>query len=144
MYRIEKKFTLPIGHRLSKNKGRCFSLHGHNIDVYVGLKAETLDDQDMIIDFSELKKLVFAILDEYDHTLLLSSSDKISMKTLEDELNIRVKIFDHKGSDPTAERLSEQLFNRLDTLFRSMSAYFYLEYVTVYENENSKATYSID
>ena len=53
MYKIEKRFTLPIGHRLSKHKGRCFSIHGHNFDVLVGIKSPTLNDNDMILDYFE-------------------------------------------------------------------------------------------
>jgi len=48
MYKVEKKFTLPIGHRLSKHQGRCFSLHGHNFTVLVGVKAELLNENDMV------------------------------------------------------------------------------------------------
>lgn len=141
MYRIEKKFTLPIGHRLSKHNGRCHSLHGHNIDIYVGLKAETLNENDMIIDFSELKRLVNTILDEYDHVLIVNNNDSEWAKKLESELHMRIKVL---GVDPTAEVLSAHFFNRLDSMFRGYSADFYLDYVTVYENENSKATYSVD
>lgn len=143
MYRIEKRFTVPIGHRLSKHKGRCFSIHGHNFTILVGLKAEKLNENDMIIDFSDLKAVAGAVIDQYDHKLLVNSNDKEWMSKLAKELDIRATIFDHDGHDPTAERLSEQLFNTLFQLFDQMDFQFEVEYVTVYENENSKATYSL-
>lgn len=140
MYRIEKRFTLPIGHRLSKNKGRCSSIHGHNFTILVGIKADHLNDNDMIIDFSDLKAMINAVLDYYDHKLLVNEKDAEWMAPLAKELNLRASIFNHEGHDPTAERLSEQLFNKLKIIFDVFN--FNLEYVTVYENENSKATFS--
>ena len=140
MYRIEKRFTLPIGHRLSKHKGRCSSIHGHNFIILVGMKAEYLNDNDMIIDFSDFKALVNSVLDDYDHKLLVNEKDAEWMAPLAKELNLRASIFDHDGHDPTAERLSEQLYIKMKVIFDAFK--LDLEYVTVYENENSKATFS--
>lgn len=142
MYRIEKRFTLPIGHRLSKHQGRCSSIHGHNFIILVGIKAEQLNDNDMIIDFSDFKALVNNVLDDYDHKLLVNEKDAEWMAPLAKELDLRASIFDHEGHDPTAERLSEQLFNKLKIIFDIFKLDFELDYVTVYENENSKATFS--
>jgi len=144
MYRIEKRFTFPMGHRLSKHEGRCHSIHGHNFTVLVGLKAEQLNADDMIIDFSDLKSVAGAVLDTYDHKLLVNKNDASWMKPLAKELGLRASIFDHEDHDPTAERLSEQIFLKLDEIFSSMFDHFVVEYVTVFENENSKATYSRD
>lgn len=142
MYRIEKRFTVPIGHRLSKHKGRCSSIHGHNFVILVGIKAKKLNENDMIIDFSDLKGIVNALLDDYDHMMLVNKKDLEWMKPLADGLSLRARIFDTEDHDPTAERLSEQLFIKLTSLFKPFD--FGLDYVTVYENENSKATYSRD
>lgn len=142
MYRIEKRFTVPIGHRLSKHKGRCSSIHGHNFTILVGIKSKKLNENDMIIDFSDLKGIVNALLDDYDHKLLVNEKDAEWMEPLAKELNLRASIFDHEGNDPTAERLSEQLFIKLTSLFKAVD--LKIEYITVYENENSKATYSKD
>lgn len=140
MYRIEKRFTVPIGHRLSKHKGRCSSIHGHNFTILVGIKAKKLNENDMIIDFSDLKGIVNALLDDYDHMMLVNKVDLEWMKPLADGLSLRARIFDNEDHDPTAERLSEQLYMKLTELFKPLN--IKLEYVKVYENENSKATYS--
>lgn len=141
MYRIEKRFTLPIGHRLSKHSGRCFSPHGHNFTILVGFKAEKLNDNDMIEDFTNIKKWVGKILDEYDHTFLVNKIDESWLKPLADQFGFRTKVFDEKNNyDPTAERLAEKLFWDIckDIEYQPYD----IDYVTVYENENSKATYS--
>lgn len=138
MFRIEKKFTFPMGHRLSKHRGRCFSLHGHNVTVLVGVKAEKLNKDDMIIDFSDLKSLVNRFLDELDHCLLLNETDAELGKQLKD-MGMRVITTQH---DPTAERLSQDIYNSIDDALKKMCPGVLMEYVTVYENENSKATYT--
>lgn len=142
MFRIEKRFTVPIGHRLSKHQGRCSSIHGHNFTILVGLRHFELNENDMIIDFSDLKSIVNAVLDDYDHKLLVNKKDAKWMAPLAKELGMRASIFDHDDHDPTAERLSQQIFQRLKEIFEQMGVAFELEYITVFENENSKATYS--
>ena len=139
MYRIEKRFTFPMGHRLSKHKGRCFSMHAHNFTVLIGVKAEQLDENDMVIDFSHLKTVVGRFLDNLDHCLLLNATDKELGAPLE-ALDLRVIYVDH---DPTAEKLSEEIYNSVDEALKTMYPNISMDYVTVYENENSKATYSI-
>ena len=138
MYKIEKRFTLPIGHRLSKHKGRCFSLHGHNFTILVGLKTETLNENDMIMDFSDLKKIVNSYLDGLDHCTLLNQSDKETAEHLK-KLGTNVILM---GSDPTAEKLSERIYKAIHTMIKLSYPLIDVDYVTVYENENSKATYT--
>ena len=146
MYRIEKRFTLAGGHRLSKHKGRCYSFHGHNYSILVGIKARELDDNDMIMDFSDLKKIVNEIIDPLDHCMLVNACDMDDMQKFMDR---DMRVMTMGDCDPTAERISEKLYKSLNRKFRQIKAYninFIVEvdYVTVYENENSKATYSED
>ena len=140
MFRIEKRFTVPIGHRLSKHSGRCASIHGHNFVIHIGIKTFELNENDMIIDFSDLKEFVNVLLDDYDHTLLVNKNDTDWLSPLAHKLGLRASVFDHDNHDPTAERLSEQLFLKLQTVYEPFN--FEIDYVTVYENENSKATFS--
>lgn len=140
MYKIEKRFTFPMGHRLSKHKGRCFSLHGHNFTVLIGVKSFGLDDNDMVIDFSDLKAVVGGLLDGLDHCLLLNETDKEIGDQLE-SMGMRVMTVSH---DPTAEKLSEMLYRALEETMGKMYPNVIMDYVTVYENENSKATFCLD
>lgn len=135
MYKVEKRFTLPIGHRLSKHSGLCQNIHGHNLTILVGVKSEKLNLNDMVIDFSDLKKLVNNVLKEWDHTLLLNVDDYKLKGLIESYTRIQDFPF-----DPTAESLAAVLFARLRVRLEE-SFNVELEYVTIYENENSKATY---
>ena len=140
MFRVEKRFTFPMGHRLSKHKGRCFSLHGHNFTVLIGVKAEKLNDDDMVIDFSHLKSLADGFFDGLDHCLLLNETDAELGKQLKN-MGMRVITVDH---DPTAEKLAQDVYEIIETSLIKMYPNVLIDYVTVYENENSKATYSVD
>lgn len=141
MYRVTKKFTLPIGHRLSKHGGRCFSIHGHNFSVLVGLKSTTLNENDMVIDFADLKRIVNNFIDRLDHCLMLNENDKEIMEKIK-ELDLRTFPVPF---DPTAERLAETIYYYVEKSFQiEPYKHITIDYVTVYENDNSSATYSID
>lgn len=141
MYRIEKRFTLAGGHRLSKHQGRCYSLHGHNYVVLVGIKASTLDDNDMIMDFSELKEVVNEIIDPLDHCMLVNECD---MEDMQPFLDRNMRVMTIGDCDPTAERISETIYKQLQEKLKLRKDFIQVDYVTVYENENSKATYMED
>jgi hypothetical protein len=58
-----------------------------------------------------------------------------------EELGMRVMTI---TTDPTAERIAELLYKALRDVFIRDELGILMDYVTVYENENSKATYSED
>jgi 6-pyruvoyltetrahydropterin/6-carboxytetrahydropterin synthase len=136
MYRVEKEFTLPIGHRLSKHTGRCSSIHGHNLKILIGVKSDDLNDNDMVIDFVDLKKLVNSILDKWDHTLLVNRTDEKVIDLCKIQ-NMRILDF---SFDPTAEKLTQTLFQ---VIKNQLPIGVFMDYVTIFENEKSKATYSV-
>lgn len=139
MYQIEKKFTLPIGHRLSLNKNKdylCRSIHGHNLCILIGVSSKKLNNSDMVIDFADLKKSAKEILDSWDHCLFLNEKDE-KIEELVESLEMRLFTFDF---DPTAEKLSETLYKILKPRLKAQYN-IKLDYISIYENENSKATY---
>lgn len=139
MWRLEKRFSLPIGHRLSKHPRRCASIHGHNVDIIITVKSEKLNENDMVIDFSDLKKIVNDVIDKWDHCLLLNKCDSELAEILTNQ-DMRVITFDF---DPTAEKLAETLFEVISTklLFETKDPNIQLDSITIYENENSLVTY---
>lgn len=143
MYRVEKKFTLPMGHRLSKHKGACKNLHGHNYTILVGMKAHYLNNDDMVIDFGLLKEFLMPHLEKWDHALMLNTFDP--HKEAWEKVHDKVVTVD---LDPTAEVMASELYmilySGIDELRRkSGNEYLNVEYVTVYETEGAKATASI-
>jgi len=139
MYRIEKKFDIAVGHRLSKHKGKCKSIHGHNLTILVGVRSENLDKNDMVIDFGDLKQYVTHFLEMWDHSLLLNECDKYLVRYV--PVGTETEFFEF---DPTSERLAELLFNKLEANLAIDRENVKMDYVTIYETDGSKATFSLE
>ena len=90
---IEKYFS--AAHALREYKGKCERLHGHNWRVLVVVGGQKLDKIGMLIDFSELKKILEGALLNLDHSYLNETEpfDKIN---------------------PTAENIAEYIFNKIN------------------------------
>jgi len=137
---LRKRFKLPIGHRLSKHNGLCKNIHGHNIVLEVALKSCILDKNDMIIDFSDVKKLMLDIIESLDHCCLLNETDIDEIEFMK-KRNMKVIPF---SGDPTAENLSKYVYQNLKYQIENTEG---LQHVSVYEvriweNENSDISYS--
>jgi len=138
MHYIEKTFRVPCGHRLSKHKGLCKNPHGHGFTCIITLKAEKLNENDMIIDFTTLKSIVNnLIIIPMDHALILNEDDKHLIKFEEAHDFKHVKII----GDPTAENLSKILFDTIDDHIEKEKYEFKIHSVKVWENEDSAAIY---
>jgi len=107
---IMKSFHVATGHRLSKHKGLCKNIHGHNLKVEVYVSASKLNEGDMVIDFAHLKEAVKIKLEEFDHCLLVNSKD---FPTLAFAVEQQMKHIEIPNSDPTAEILSQFLFEEI-------------------------------
>jgi 6-pyruvoyltetrahydropterin/6-carboxytetrahydropterin synthase len=141
MFRIERRFTFPMGHRLSKHGGKCKNFHGHNFEVYVGIQANELDKNDMVMDFSILKDIVQPYIDKFDHSFMLNGDDREFSEKLK-ELMPDMRIISIP-TDPTAEILARTIFRIVaDKLYeKGYSERVKIGYVAVFENENSCAIY---
>ena len=80
MYKVTKLFKVPIGHRLSCHKGLCKNIHGHNLKIEVEVSCEELNENGMVIDFSDLKAMTNEIIDEWDHALFINFMDQEIVK----------------------------------------------------------------
>jgi 6-pyruvoyltetrahydropterin/6-carboxytetrahydropterin synthase len=129
-----------MGHRLSKHEGCCSNIHGHNFVVMVGVKSKTLDSGDMVIDFSKLKDLVQPLMDMYDHSTTLNECDLEKFGKPLADLGMKVNIL--TDGDPTAEHLSKEIYDLVKQELLREYPWVEIDYITVYENENSKATYT--
>lgn len=65
---ITKKFRFEAAHRLDNYKGKCEQFHGHSYVLEVTFAGKPQKDG-MIIDFSEIKKIVEnKVISKLDHT----------------------------------------------------------------------------
>jgi 6-pyruvoyltetrahydropterin/6-carboxytetrahydropterin synthase len=67
MYELSIKTRFSAAHRLRDYPGSCAVLHGHNWDVEVFVRGETLDEMGILIDFRRLKAKVKGVIDDIDH-----------------------------------------------------------------------------
>jgi len=88
MFLLEKKIQISAAHHLPEYNGPCAQLHGHNwhLTIHCGCKDGELNDQGMVIDFTEIKRIVNVL----DH----------------DDLNKHIE-------NPTAENIAEWLCEQI-------------------------------
>ena len=68
MYIVRKTFEFSAAHRLNLDyPSACANFHGHNWKVTVECRAEQLDANGMVVDFTAIKRLV---LERLDHKVL--------------------------------------------------------------------------
>lgn len=112
-YQITKDFTFEAAHRLLKNySGKCSNNHGHSYYVKLHLEGEHLDEKDMLLDFTETKKLKTWIDENLDHVTLLWEEDPMieSLKSFGNKVLVTKK-------NPTAEHIAELILSKAQELF---------------------------
>lgn len=140
MFRISKEFTFAMGHRLSCHKGACKNFHGHNYKVKICVKSEKLNENGMVIDFGDLKRIVKSFLDMMDHALMINNTDHEIAEKMEKLLPF-IKIIE-TPFEPTAENMAKEIFLNVGLKLKKEYGVD-VEYVTVYETDTSEATYSL-
>jgi len=76
MYRVSREISFCYGHRLLNYDGKCRHLHGHNGRAVITLESPRLDNIGVVVDFSRIKRVVNAWIDEtLDHKMILHRDD---------------------------------------------------------------------
>ena len=70
MYEVAVDYTFAAGHALRGYKGKCENVHGHNYKVRVTLEGETLNAAGLLVDFTELKRVLHSAIGRLDHEFL--------------------------------------------------------------------------
>ncbi len=79
MYLVSRELRFCYGHRLLNHDGKCRHLHGHNGRAIISLKAESLDDMGMVVDFARIKRVVSGWIDAHlDHKMVLHRDDPVA------------------------------------------------------------------
>lgn len=106
MYTVTKQIHFCYGHRLLNYDGKCRWLHGHNGLVEITLAAEKLDERGMVYDFTIIKQVVKAWIDEHlDHKMILHRADPL-VSTLQ-EHGDPLYLLDE---NPTAEAIARLIY----------------------------------
>lgn len=148
MFRICKTIELESGHLLSKHPGNCQFPHGHTRSVELVFAAETLDDNDMVMDFKAIREMMGDFLQQFDHALCMNTQDK-HFELFRRIYGERIIPFDQ--SDPTSEAMARVVFlHAREALQRAAAGgglypvrpCVKLERVRVWETSSSWAEYS--
>ncbi|WP_303850510.1 6-carboxytetrahydropterin synthase QueD [Seleniivibrio woodruffii] len=118
MYRVRVIQQFNGAHNLRNYNGKCENLHGHNWRVEAYLKGDRLNETEMLVDFTVLKKRLKDILEELDHKYL----------------NEQVEFF--ITNNPTSENIARFIYGRLKETFGGLT-----EKVMVWETDVQSAEY---
>lgn len=93
MYKIKKTIEISGAHKLNLGyESKCRELHGHNWIITIYCKAQKLNKNGMVVDFSHIKKKV---------------KDKLDHKNLN-------KIIDN----PTAENIAKWIAEKIPNCYK--------------------------
>ena len=131
MHRVTREIHFCYGHRLLNYDGKCRHLHGHNGRAVITLEAAQLDRLGMVMDFSRIKRVVSAWIDEaLDHKMLLHKDDPVL-----DYLRQQGEPVHVLDVNPTAENLARLIYD-----FTAAQGFPVVE-VQLWETESCFATY---
>jgi 6-pyruvoyltetrahydropterin/6-carboxytetrahydropterin synthase len=124
MYEVTIKKSFSAAHLLKEIGGKCEELHGHNFLVEVSVAAESLNSEDLLIDFRVVKRWTDEVLEQLDHKYLNE-----------------IEYFKNKNINPSSEQIARFLYERISE--KSRQTKVTLSRVTVWESDNSRVSYSL-
>ena len=107
MFRVTREIDFCYGHRLLNYDGKCKHLHGHNGRAVITIESPSLDERGMVLDFSDIKKVVSRWIDEQlDHRMILHRDDP-AVPVLQ-KLGEPLYLID---VNPTAENIAKLIYD---------------------------------
>jgi 6-pyruvoyltetrahydropterin/6-carboxytetrahydropterin synthase len=107
MFRVTREIDFCYGHRLLDYDGKCRHLHGHNGRAVIVIEAPELDPRGMVLDFSDIKRVVSRWIDEnLDHRMILRRDDP-AVSALQ-KLGEPLYLID---VNPTAENIARLIYD---------------------------------
>src|SRR4029077_115424 len=122
MFEVSVEETFSAGHALRGYRGKCENVHGHNYRVRVTLEGPQLDDIGLLVDFTELKRVVREIMGRLDHQFI---NDLEPFKTV----------------NPSAENLAKYFYDEVTRLLRGLPPGAHVTDVILWETDTSRAQY---
>ena len=75
-YSVTKRIEFCYGHRLLDYDGICKHPHGHNAVAEVEVQTGTLDNRNMVCDFSDIKRVLKGWIDRASTASIASTVDR--------------------------------------------------------------------
>lgn len=128
MYEISVTEHFNAAHSLRGYIGKCANIHGHTWQVEVIVSGNKLNDIGILIDFSDLKKMIKEQIDIFDHHYI----NEIKGFTESDNVN------------PTAENIAYFLYQNLKKNLKAKYSEVNIREVKVWESDRAYALYRED
>ncbi|MFA5265381.1 MAG: 6-carboxytetrahydropterin synthase [Opitutaceae bacterium] len=113
-FKISKSFTVESGHILSKHPGACRFPHGHSRIVEIVLSADSLDERDMVCDFTALKHAALEFIMRFDHSMALNTADP---QFGEYRKAYGDRVIPFEKTDPTSEVMAKAIYDHVKAAF---------------------------
>ena len=122
MFQVSVEETFSSGHALRGYKGKCENVHGHNYRVQVKLAGPELNDIGLLVDFTEMKRVLRGIIAGLDHQFL---NDLDAFKIV----------------NPSAENLAKYFYDETHRQLKDLPAGAGITEVTVWETDTASAQF---
>ena len=166
MFTLSTHIELPIAHRLpGAYSGLCVGnvsrdekikflkdnlgiIHGHNYNITFEVSTDKMNEDFMVMDFKQIKKIIHEEMDQYDHSLILKDGDaliefyKSEYKKRDIDINTtRLFIWDQA---PTAEYMAYYWYQIFMKKFKEAGIDVTKLSITVEETSHNSVTYTDD
>lgn len=122
MFEVSVEETFSSGHALRGYKGKCENPHGHNYRVQVTLEGPQLDHIGLLVDFTQLKAVIRAVVKRIDHQFL---NDLDPFTTV----------------NPSAENMAKYFYDEVSGKLTDLPPGARIRDVVVWETDTSMAKY---
>jgi len=137
--RVTKIFDFETAHALWGYDGKCANIHGHSYKLTVSITGAIINDVNavkngMIIDFSDLKKIVKeAVINPFDHALLVNGKTPHAKYAEVENGFSKIILCDYQ---PTCENM---LIDMVKRILAGLPQDISLKYAKLQETDNSFA-----
>lgn len=146
IYEIRRKFKFEAAHRLYQYDGPCSNIHGHSYKGELCIKVVNLNQNGMVIDFTELKQFDNDFIQKkFDHAFILNDDDELAT-LIQNNCDIKLLVLPSADTKTTAERFCQIIGDALeDYIEPKLERHQVLHRVRVdlHETENNIASYEI-
>jgi 6-pyruvoyltetrahydropterin/6-carboxytetrahydropterin synthase len=135
MITVTKTIKFDAAHVLTNHQGLCKNLHGHTYRVDVSVAETPGEENDMVIDFKDLKRIAAeTICEKFDHAFICNTASRGEMEIAEvvERHGMRTVRLPFRS---TAENLARYFFGELKPRIPGLAM------VKVWETADSSAEY---
>ena len=164
MFTLSTHIELPIAHRLpeaysglcvgniSRDEKEIFPkdelgiVHGHNYNITFEVYTNKMNEDFMVMDFKQIKKIIHEEMDKYDHSLILKEGDALIKFYKEEYLKKGIELEKTRlfiwSQAPTAEYMAYYWYKIFFNKFKESGIDVCKLSITVEETSHNSITYT--